>query len=114
MASRQRDLAKATRWRGILKRHATSGLSVRAFCQQEQVTESSFYAWRRTLAKRVSTVRPASKAPAFVPAVMTDEPPRDTSISIELAGRHVLRFPESISVTRIAELVRALESRGAR
>jgi len=111
MANKQRDLAKESRWRDILKRHTASGLSVRAFCQQEQVTESSFYAWRRTIGGRSSKERPTSKLPAFVPAVVTSESLRDTSIAIELAGRCVLRLPESISATRIAELVHALETR---
>ncbi len=52
MANKRRDAGKERFWRDVLKRHAASGLSVRAFCEREKLTESAFYAWRRTLAER--------------------------------------------------------------
>jgi len=39
-----------------------SGLSVRAFCEQQDLSQPSFYAWRRTLAER------DAQAVTFVPA----------------------------------------------
>ena len=36
-------------WQDVIKRQAESGLSVRQFCTKEQVSEPSFYAWRRKL-----------------------------------------------------------------
>ncbi len=48
MAKHQRDAAKEAYWRGVLTRQAASGQSVREFCQQERLTESQLYAWRRT------------------------------------------------------------------
>jgi hypothetical protein len=53
MAKSQRDAAKEGRWRDFVKRHAASGLSVREFCRRESLTESAFYAWRRTIGERV-------------------------------------------------------------
>ena len=52
MARRQRDPAKEAFWRKALQRFVSSGLSVREFCKREQVTESAFYAWRRTIGQR--------------------------------------------------------------
>ena len=49
MAKSPRDPAKEVFWREALQRFAASGLSIREFCQREQLTESAFYAWRRTL-----------------------------------------------------------------
>jgi len=135
MTKFRRDPAKEARWRARFKRHATSGLSVRAFCRHEQVTESAFYFWRRVIAKRdgertlpstpepsTSEPSPASPAPktsalaaplpSFVPVSVTGPAAGTTSIAIELAGGRVLRLPESISAARLAELVHALESRG--
>ena len=37
----------AARWREILERQSTSGLSVAAFCREESISAPSFYAWRR-------------------------------------------------------------------
>ena len=42
----------ALRWREILTRQASSGLSVREFCATEGVSQPSFYAWRRKLRER--------------------------------------------------------------
>ncbi len=117
MANKQRDLAKETRWRDILQRHATSGLSVRAFCQQEQVTEPTFYAWRRTIGERGEKTKSQScrgvrsKQPAFVPAVISGDPEHDVPLVLKLAGGLELRLPHSIPVEWLAELVYALETR---
>ena len=68
MAQHQRDSAKEASWRGALQRFISSGLSVREFCRREQLTESSFYAWRRSIGER-DTKR--STGPAFVPAIVS-------------------------------------------
>jgi hypothetical protein len=36
-------------WRKLVAEHEQSGLSVRAFCQQREIREPSFYRWRRRL-----------------------------------------------------------------
>ena len=36
-------------WRGLLSRHAASGLSVEAFCRREGISKASFYRWRSLL-----------------------------------------------------------------
>ncbi len=36
-------------WQKIIQQHATSDLSVRAFCKQRQVGDKSFYLWRKCL-----------------------------------------------------------------
>ncbi len=50
MANTWRDEGKERLWRERLKRQGSSDLTVREFCQREGVTESSFYACRRTIA----------------------------------------------------------------
>jgi transposase-like protein len=39
-------------WRRLLRLWRRSGRTVRAFCGEHQVSEPSFFAWRRTLAER--------------------------------------------------------------
>jgi hypothetical protein len=115
MANKQRDGAKERFWRDVLERRAASGMSVRAFCRREKLTESAFYAWRRTIGERDGKRgRSTQTPPAFLPAMMTSEPRRETAIAIDLAGGRVLRLPESMSAERLAELVQALEARAAR
>jgi transposase-like protein len=44
-----RDTVKEKYWRDQVARWQKSGLSVRAFCAERGVVETSFYAWRREL-----------------------------------------------------------------
>lgn len=37
-------------WQQIFKQHASSGLQIAAFCKQQKLNTSSFYAWRKRLA----------------------------------------------------------------
>jgi hypothetical protein len=109
----QRDGVKERFWRSALKRQAKSGLSVRAFCRREKLSEPSFHAWRRTLhARDAEAKRPRLRLgpggrPAFLPVVVADD--RRGGIAIELAGGRVLRLSESMAAERLAELVAALE-----
>ena len=48
-------LVLLTEWRERLKRQSESGLTIEAFCEQEGVSTSMFYAWKRKLQDLVST-----------------------------------------------------------
>lgn len=48
----RRDFEKEQAWRAVMKRQGQSGLSIRAFCRRESISEPSFYAWRRELLQR--------------------------------------------------------------
>ncbi len=113
MANRQRDAKRETWWRELLARHAGSGLNVRAFCLREKLNESSFYAWRRTIQARDREGN-ARSTPAFVPAIVMHEAGRAASIALELGSGYVLRWPTSAAVEQLADLVVALQQRGAR
>ena len=41
---------RSARWRGLLARQISSGLSVAAFCRREGVALSTFHWWKRKLA----------------------------------------------------------------
>jgi len=107
MAKQHRDPAKEALWRKRLQRFESSGLSVREFCKREQVTESAFYAWRRTIGERDGA---DSSEPAFVPAVINGEAEHTEAIVLQLAGDLELRLPQTMPAKRVAELVHALQS----
>jgi hypothetical protein len=48
----QRDPAKERRWRRLVSHWRRSRLSVRDFCDWQELAEPTFYFWRRELAKR--------------------------------------------------------------
>jgi len=62
----QQRTSKERFWRRQMRRWRTSGLSVRAFCAEQGLSEPSFYVWRRRLAEREATV-------PFVPLTVTPE-----------------------------------------
>ncbi|HZZ71797.1 MAG TPA: transposase [Pirellulales bacterium] len=127
MANKLQDKAKERFWRGVLKRFVASGFSVRTFCRNQNLPESAFYAWRRTIGERdgeakrpVKAGRAAAhqsqrpvKPPAFLPLLVSGNGQPQGSITLELAGGRVLRFPEAISAQRLSEIVAALEARTA-
>lgn len=110
MARHQRDPAKEASWRGVFKRFASSGVSVREFCRREQLTESAFYAWRRTISER-DDIR--SPGPVFVPAIVTPSP-SEPSLALEFPGGCVLRFAGPRAAEHLADLILALQTRSAR
>jgi len=78
----------APEWREILSRHASSGLSVAAFCKREALTTSTFQRWSAKLRPRsepfVELAVPRSgPAPASAPSAWT--------IELELPGDILLR-----------------------
>lgn len=65
MAGRaDRNLEKERYWRQVVEGHAGSGLSIRQYCMDRGVSQPSFFAWRRELARRDSTAsKPARPSP---------------------------------------------------
>jgi hypothetical protein len=119
MARGQRSGEREKLWRDVLARFGKSGLSVRAFCRQERLSEPLFYAWRRIVAERDAeagashrTVLQPPECPAFLPVtIQRDAVPPTPSISLELRGGRTLRLPQSMPVERLAEFIHALEAR---
>ena len=62
-----RSSSKEQFWRRMMRLWRSSGLSVRAFCEEQGFSQPSFYAWRRTLAERDAS------AVSFVPVRVTAE-----------------------------------------
>jgi len=65
----RRDEARERFWRGHVEGQVQSGESVRAYCRTHRLQETTFYDWRRELARR--------EAARFVPvtvAAQTAEP----------------------------------------
>jgi hypothetical protein len=52
MANHQRDPDKERFWREAVAGWRRSGQTIRAYCREQQLSEASFHAWRRTLAER--------------------------------------------------------------
>jgi hypothetical protein len=119
VANNERDAGKERFWRDAIKRQSGSRISVRAFCERERLTESAFYAWRRTIQERDAHAVRAKQQPAFLPLVVRESAAsRDVHdsyavIEIALVGNRVLRLPGSIEPRRLAAIVAALDATAA-
>lgn len=121
MANRQRDVAKERAWRRWIGQQRASGLSVRAFCAREQLSEPSFYAWRRTLAQRKTDRKPTrtTRLPTVPPAFVSLTPPApltaglfQPAAAVELVhrGGHVLRIGSSCDAQTLSTVLSALSA----
>lgn len=104
MVRGQRDPEREREWRERMARWSASGLSVRAFCLQRGLIETSFYYWKRELLARdaaaaASTViapaklparrRPAKESPpVFVPVTVL--PGSTLSVEVRCPSGHVV------------------------
>jgi hypothetical protein len=117
------DPVKERYWRRLLRQWQRSGLTGRDFCAERGLSEPSFYAWRREIARRDQALRPAAKTaspsashagargtalPAFLP--ITVEPvPVLPALEVVLAGSRVLRIPAGVQAATLHHLLRLLE-----
>ena len=105
----QRRASKEQFWRTVLRKWRDSGLSVRAYCEDHDLAEPTFYAWRRIIAERDATVR-------FVPVQVVPEagaaaPSNNAPAALELvlgAGR-VLRVGRGFDEPTLKRLLALLE-----
>lgn len=74
MARRERDPERERQWRERVAQWATSGLSVRAFCLQHGLIETSFSYWKRELRAR--------EAAAMTSSTVSASPSRSSSATI--------------------------------
>ena len=100
MASR-RDPRREQFWRQTIAAWSRSEQSIRGFCSAQQLSEASFHAWRRELAKRD---RSPSRSVKFLPVHVHGE----ALIEVSLPDGLVVRAPAAIDATTIAALVAAL------
>ena len=90
------------RWREIVQRQRVSGLTVAAFCRDNHIATSSFFAWKRKL---------GGAPAAFVEATVVGTPPASAGwIEVRLRGGRRLRLGRGFDHGLLAEVVAALEA----
>jgi hypothetical protein len=119
-----RDPAKERYWRRLLGQWRRSGLTGRDFCAEHQLSEPSFYAWKREIARRdqertvgaqaatrvSAPPRPAAAAlPAFVPVTMAT--PVASTLEVVLSDGRLLRVPAGFDADTLRQLLAVLEER---
>jgi hypothetical protein len=60
-------------WRLIMADQQASGLSARAFCKRDGISESMFYNWRSKLAARDGRSQEADTTPQLIPVAVSSK-----------------------------------------
>lgn len=114
---------KEAYWRDIVKRQARSGLSVRRFCIEQDISEASFYAWRRKLAGRGRKSVTAGFGPlekmaaessvdrAFIPLAVSEPEP---AMEVVHPLGYRVRITGQVNAESLMEVLEALDRRGER
>ncbi len=98
--------ARIEYWRARIAEQERSGMSVGRFCQEQQITEQSFYVWRKQL-RQPEAVRFALVERGAAPAAIAGEPMLELVLKTgaphrigRLAG--MIHLPGSVWATRFA------------
>lgn len=103
----KRDIRLEARWREIISGHPRSGQTVRTYCKARQVTEASFFFWRRELERRA---QPLVASPRLIPVrVLPDSALR---VQVRCPSGHVVRL-SSRDGSVLSHLFRALNGSGS-
>jgi hypothetical protein len=128
-----RDLEKEKYWRRMLRRWRQSGRTGRDFCAEQALSEPSFYAWRREIARRDqerSVARPgarrkrsasarqpsagpfslgdANAVPTFVKVALPGDG-ATSAIEVVVAVGRVIRVRPGFDAATLRQLLRVLE-----
>ena len=115
-----RNGAKERSWRRLIQQWRHSGMTIRDFCVEHEVSEPSFFAWRRTIADRdrqsgqpsadgygnVDSNR-TQDSPAFVPlrVVSTVSTPAGTAFEVVLRDGRIVRVPAGFDPATLRQLL---------
>jgi len=121
----KRSEEKRAYWRNLLKRQTASGLGVRQFCREENVSEASFHSWKRKFlhgdrptnhsAEKGGRRRPKAKpatgqgdhAAAFIPVRLS--PATNDRVEIVHPRGHVVRLPAVVDANSLRHVLDALD-----
>lgn len=121
----QKPVTKEQHWRDVIERWRSSGQSIRAFCAEQHLSEASFHAWRRTIARRDQLrsqvgdkADDADRAdrPAFVPVRIlapaldaTTTTSAAVGLELVLGSRRVVRVSPGFDDVTLRRLLTLLE-----
>lgn len=86
-------------WRERVATHERSGLSVKQFCEQQQITEQTFYVWR----KRLRNQEPMRFA-------LVETVPAESGLELVLTTGERLRIGTGVDPTTLRKVLEALRA----
>ena len=116
---RAANAAVSTKWRDRVSRWRRSGLSIAEFCRREQISQPSFFGWRKRLVgdRAVANRRGRqlaggpSQRPRFV-ELPAPAWPTTSGIQISLPGGAIVTLPPQAAAELVTTAIRAAMSVG--
>ena len=90
-------------WLERLRRWKGSGLSIVKFCEQEEVSQQSFFHWRKRLKQDASAAVGKPQFVELLPPAWTEP----AELKISLPGGAIVHVPQNSSLEVITAVVRA-------
>ena len=118
-----RNGAKERSWRRLIQQWRHSGMTIRDFCVEHEVSEPSFFAWRRTIADRDrQSGQPSADgygnvdshkmqdSPTFVPLHVVSTPatpatPAGAAYEVVLRDGCIVRVPAGFDPATLRQLL---------
>ncbi len=110
--SEVKRMARISEWKGLIQEQKQSGLSIKAWCEQNGFRENAFYYWLKII--RAETIEQAEKNAALLriePAELPEgkvEPQTSTEKIVVRVNDAVIELPLEMPVEQIAAFVKAL------
>lgn len=105
---------RLTQWTPIIRECRNSGMSVRAWCIQNNVKEKQFYYWQRRirgeLFDSMKKIQPESQ-PNFVPLPAPSDSLRNSSFSADMVvhiGNSTLELSNTVSEELLSKVLKVL------
>ena len=88
---------KIKHWQSLFTQQQNSGLSISDFCKQQQFATSTFYAWKKRIAKIDGNKPPATQKQQLIPLLIEDAPEQLTSLlKLTTPAGYQLEFDERL------------------
>ena len=126
----KRSEEKRAYWRDLLERQRESGLSVRQFCREHQMSEASFHSWKRKIAghdrdddassesgdqkqpARRQVAKQTENAAVFIPVRVSAA--GGSALEIVHPRGHVLRVPAVFDEGSLRRVLEVIDQQGDR
>ena len=92
-------------WRERVAAHERSGLSVKQFCKQQEITEQTFYVWRKRLRNQAPMRFALVEAGVARPQV-----PAESGLELVLTTGERLRIGAGVDPTTLRKVLEALRA----
>ena len=110
--SEVKRMARVSEWKGLIQEQKESGMTIRAWCEQNGFRENTYYYWLKII--RAEAIEQVEKNAALLriePNELPegkDEPQTKTERIMVRINDAVIEFPLEIPVEQIAAFIKAL------